>query len=100
MVDDIQNWTASEHGLDSEEDKGYESDIHGGDCTAQDTAVDTENQDFNLTTENAIIDFDIQFHFFRVFWSYEYGLQILMHHFTSPVVFCYESKDFMEVRLR
>ena len=58
MVDDIQNWTASEHGLDSEEDMGYESDIHGEDCTVQDNAPNTKSHDFNLTTENAIIDFD------------------------------------------
>ncbi|KAK0513739.1 hypothetical protein JMJ35_003461 [Cladonia borealis] len=40
MVEDIQEWTGSEYGLDSGEDMEYESDVHGEGSTVNDTVAD------------------------------------------------------------
>ena len=54
-VEDIQNRTGSEDGLDSEEDTEYDSDVYGEDSTVEDASVETESHDCNLNTENAIM---------------------------------------------
>ena len=56
--EDLLNWTGSESGLDSEEDMEYDSDIHEGDCTAEDASTEIEGHDCNLTTENAGMSLD------------------------------------------
>ena len=52
-AEDTQNWTASEYGLDSEEDIKIEPDIHREDSTVRDTSADTESHECNSTIENA-----------------------------------------------
>ena len=51
-VGDIQDWTGSEYGLDSDEDMEYDSDVHGEDCTVQDDSAGSEGHDCILATEN------------------------------------------------
>ena len=51
-VRDIQDWTGSEYGLNSEEDVEYDSDIHGEDRTVQDDSAESEGHDCILATEN------------------------------------------------
>ena len=57
-VEDIQNWTGSEYGLDSEEDMEYESDGHGKGSIVHDTAADTESHDCSSTTNIATMSPD------------------------------------------